>query len=160
MTEWYRNLSLRERRFVSLGILFVVLLMTYAFIYLPLEDALEANKTNLEKKQSEWTQLVRIASEYKKLGAATDIPVSNDNQSLLALIDQSGSVVGIKSSIKTLTPEGEHKVRVRVEDVPFDKLVEWLVVNSAKHLIHAELLIARRTEKSGMVDATLLFVRD
>lgn len=159
MIEWYQNLAPRERRFVLLGALFVGVLLVYAFLYQPLETTLQENKTKLAQSRSEWTQLVRITDEYKALGTPNNAVSSDDNRSLLAIIDQSGAAIGVKSSIKRLTPEGAHKVRVQVEDVEFDKLLKWLVVNSTKHSVHAELFLVRQTERKGRVDATLLFSR-
>ncbi len=100
--------------------------------------------------------LVDISRKYKRLRPSAGKSTTKDNRSLLAIIDQSSSVVGIKSSIKRLTPEGKNKVRVRVEDVAFDKLVEWLVTNANNNLIHAELFLVRPTDKKGVVNTTLL----
>ena len=160
MNGWYRNLALRERQFVLLGAIIILLTFAYAFIYEPLEVALEESKTRLGLKQSEWAQLVRISDEYKKIGLAKNTASAKDNRSLLAVIDQTGSAVGVKPSIKRLTPEGKNKVRVRVEDVAFDRLTKWLVTNSTKNSIHAELFLARKAGASGKVNATLLFTRD
>ncbi len=160
MNEWYRNLALRERQFVLLGAVFILLVCVYAFIYEPLEVAMEDSKTRLGLKQSEWTQLVQISDEYKKLGVTKNTASAKDKRSLLAVIDQGSSAVGIKSSIKRITPEGKSKVRVRIEEVAFDRLTKWLVTNSTKHAIRAELFLARQTDTSGKVNATILFTRD
>jgi general secretion pathway protein M len=160
MIEWFHNLALRERQFVSIGAVFVLLSLVYLFVFEPLANGLEESRIYLDQKQSDWEKLENISNEYKRLGATKNTFVAKDNRSLLAVIDQSGSKVGIKSSIKRLTPEGENKVRVRVEDVAFDSLLEWLVANSTKHSIHAELFIARKTDGKGKVNATLLFEKD
>lgn len=155
--DWFRSLAPRERQFVSLGAFFVLLSIIYLFIYEPLETALEEDKTRLALRQAEWSQLVTITDEYKRLGGGEQAKIARDKRSLLAIIDQGGSAAGIKSSIKRLTPEGVNKVRVRVEDVVFDKLLQWLVTNSTKHAINAELFLVRKTDQAGRVNATLLF---
>jgi general secretion pathway protein M len=160
MTEWYQNITLEERQFVWLGALCVILLLLYLFLVRPLEAILGEGMETLRLKQSEFTQLSRIASEYTVLGAAKNSNEPKDNRSLLAIIDNSGSDIGIKSSIKRLTPEGENKVRVRIEDVEFDKLIKWLAVNSRKHFIHAELFLVKKNDKKGRVNATLLLARN
>lgn len=156
MMEWFQNLALRERQFILFGTAIVVLLLSYVLVYEPLEDGLKESQVTLGQKRAEHMRLVDISHKYKQLRPLGGKSTSNDNRSLLAIIDQSSSVIGIKASIKRLTPEGKNKVRVRVEDVAFDKLVEWLVTNATKNLIHAELFLVRPTDKKGMVNATLL----
>lgn len=156
MKEWFQSLATRERQTVLGGTVTVALLLGYLLIYEPLGVGLTESQAALERKTSEFKQLSDISQKYKMLGPAKRKPTSKSGRSLLAIIDQSSSRVGIKSAIKRLTPEGESKVRVRVEDVSFDKLVEWLVANSSKNLIHAELFMVRQTEKRGIVNATLL----
>lgn len=157
MTEWYQNLALRERQFILFGAAVVALLFSYIVIYEPLQTGLKNSQMSLDQKHSDFKRLVGISNKYKKLGPAIRRSSTNkNNRSLLAIIDQSSSVIGIKSSIKRLTPEGKNKVRVRVEDVAFDKLVEWIVSNSSKNSIHTELFLVRQTDKNGVVNATLL----
>jgi general secretion pathway protein M len=160
MMEWYQNITMKERQFLWLGALFVALILQYLLLYRPLEATLQESAATLSSKQSELTQLAVIAREYTTLGAPKNTDIQKDNRSLLAIIDQSGSDIGIKSSIKRLTPEGNNKVRVRIEDVEFDKLLKWLVANSTKHFIQAELLLVKKSEKNGRVNATLLLKRD
>ncbi len=160
MNDWYQNISMEERQYLWLGSLFAVLLLLYLFMYRPLEAILEESVETLSSKQLELTELINITNEYKILGTPQNANAPKDNRSLLAIIDQSGSAIGIKTSIKRLTPEGNNKVRVRIEDVEFDKLIEWLVINSTKHLIHAELFLVKKGEQTGRVNATLLLIRD
>jgi general secretion pathway protein M len=157
MIEWYKNLAQREQQFLSFGAAIVVLLFSYLLIYEPMQNGIIDSQKSLDQKQTDFRRLVEISNQYKKLSSTVSKTSSKKgNKSLLAVIDQSGSVAGIKSSIKRLTPEGKNKVRVRVENVSFDKLVKWLVTNSTKNLIHAELFLVRLTDKKGVVNATLL----
>lgn len=160
MMNWYHSLASRERQFVSLGFLFVVFAGLYVFAYEPLDKALNESRTKLALKQGAWSKMVRITDEYKTLGSTNKRPVSDDKRSLLSIIDKSGASVGIKSSIKRLTPEGDKKVRVRVEDVAFDQLMKWLVTNSTRNSIHAELFMARKENQNGKVNATILFAKE
>jgi general secretion pathway protein M len=159
MTTWFQSLATRERQFVVAGAAVVTLVLVYALVYAPLQDSLSASKISLENKLTEFKQLRDISLKYKRIGPSKSRSTTQDGRSLLAVIDQSSSSAGIKSAIKRLTPEGASKVRVRVEEVAFDKLVEWLASNSSKNLIHAELFLVRQTETKGMVNATLLLAR-
>lgn len=159
MIEWYQNLAERERRFILVGAATVTLLLMYVLAYEPLEYGLNKSQMTLDRKRLEFNKLTDISHKYKQLRPLNKLSTAKDDRSLLAIIDQSSSVVGIKSAIKRLTPEGDGKVRVRVEDVAFDKMIEWLVTNASKNSIHAELLLVRRTDKKGIVNATLLLSR-
>ncbi len=158
--EWYRTLSQKDRQVLHIGLLFTLLAGLYVFVYEPLELALSENEMRLALKQSEWSQLQRISQEYKALGDTKYPAKSGSNQSLLAVIDKSSAAAGVKSSIKRLTPEGEHKVRVRIEDVAFDQLIKWLITNSTVHAINAELFVTRKTEKQGRANAMILFAKN
>ncbi len=160
MIEWFQNLALRERQFLLFGAAVVVLLVSYVLVYEPLENGLKESQVTLDQKRAEYIRLVDISRKYKQLRPLGGKSTTKENRSLLAIIDQSSSVIGIKTSIKRLTPEGKNKVRVRVEDVAFDKLVEWLVTNANKNLMHAELFLVRPTDKNGVVNATLLLSKN
>lgn len=159
MIEWYKNLAVRERRFILIGAAIVALLLIYVLAYEPLESGLNQSQMTLDRKRLEFNKLINISQKYKQLRPLKNRSAAKDDRSLLAIIDQNSSVAGIKSAIKRLTPEGDSKVRVRVEDVAFDKMIEWLVTNASKNSIHAELLLVRRTEKKGIINATLLLSR-
>lgn len=157
---WYQNLASRERQFILSGAAIAALLLCYVLVYEPLADGLKQNRETLELKREELKRLIDISHKYKQLGPADSKATRKDSRSLLAIIDQSGAEIGIKSSIKRLTPEGDNKVRVSVDDVAFDKLIEWLVRNSARNLIHAEIFLVRESDQKGMVNATLLFSKN
>ncbi len=160
MNEWYQNLALREKRFVLAGAVTLVIIMVYTLVYEPMMTGLEEQATSLDMRKSALERLAKISREYKALGVSGNKRSVKDKRSILAVIDQTSSAVGIKKSIKRLTPEGENKVRVRVEDVAFDNLLEWLAINSTKHKIRAEIFLVRKTEIKGKGNATLLFSRE
>ncbi len=160
MNEWHQNLALREKRFVLAGAVTLVIIMLYTLVYEPMMVGLDEQTTSLDMRKSELERLAKISGEYKALGVSGNKRSVKDKRSILAVIDQTSSAVGIKKSIKRITPEGKNKVRVRVEDVAFDNLLEWLVINSTKHKIRAELFLARKTDIKGKGNATLLFSRE
>ena len=103
--------------------------------------------------------LDKIIAEYKAIG-----PVLNrkdkSKASILSIIDQTSSRLGLKASMKRLTPDGKDKVRIRMEQAGFDKVMSWLAMLSKEHQINTEALSLRPNEDDqGVVSGNLTLHR-
>jgi general secretion pathway protein M len=161
MMSWFSGLVPRERLVVTGGALVLSALLCYFLVLAPLDAAIRQKESILQAQRSQMINLRALTAEYRSLGSAEPKKGSKStrNTSLLAIVDASGAEQGIKDSIKRLSPEGKDKVRIHLEEAPFDNLVVWLAQLSADHRITAESTTVRRGDEPGKVSGNLLLQR-
>jgi general secretion pathway protein M len=160
MISWFFSLAPRERLILAGGALILSLLLGYVLILEPLNAAIRQKETILGAQRSQMDDLRTIAAEYRSLGSIEPKGGSGtQSTSLLAIVDSSGTAKGIKDSIKRLSPEGKDKVRIHLEEAPFDNLVLWLAQLSNDYQITTESTNVRRGDEVGKVSGNLMLQR-
>jgi general secretion pathway protein M len=160
MISWFSTLAPRERLVLTGGALLLLILFSYLLVLEPLEAAIRQKESMLQAQHGQMNDLRVMAAEYRSLGSPE--PKGGGamrDTSLLAIVDASGTAQGIKDSIKRLSPEGKDKVRIHLEEAPFDKLVGWLVQLSTEYQITAESTAVRRSDEMGKVSGNLMLRR-
>jgi general secretion pathway protein M len=160
MIRWFSSLAPRERLILTGGMLILLILLGYTLILEPLDTAIREKESILQAQRSQMSDLRAMAAEYRSLGSAEPRTGSGTGgTSLLAIVDTSGTANGIKDSIKRLNPEGKDKVRIQLEEAPFDNLVLWLVRLSEDYQITAASTNMRRGDEIGKVSGNLMLQR-
>ena len=151
-------LSPRER-LLSVGVVvFIVFYGLYQLIIAPIA----AEKILLEQKinaqQQSYQTIKKISVEVAGLRKnQQDTVKSEEGQSLMAVIDTSGTQLEIKPAIKRMIPDGADKVTLWLENIAFDKLTNWLAVLETKHAIKVDQISVNREQTNkGTVTAKLL----
>ena len=80
---------------------------------------------------------------------------SSGGQSLMALMDKTARQAGLSGAVKRIEPEGQNKVRVRLEGAVFDDLMRWLEALGGGYGIQVESVTIDRQDTIGMVNARL-----
>ena len=149
---WWRGLAPRERLALALGGAAAGLLLLYALLWAPLQERLAGLRARLaeEEAQVAWMRRASWAAAPRRA------PVSG---SLLALVDRTARAAGL--ALARVQPEGEGRVRVRLEGAPFDGLARWLGELAAAGLRVEELEVERdRRAGPGRVRARLRLARE
>jgi general secretion pathway protein M len=155
ITDWLQSLEQRERILVSIaGALFAIALVYFA-ILAPFNKAVAARATRVERKQQDLAWMRSAAPSLRAL--ALSQPASGE--SLVVLIDRSARQSGLANALTSQTPNGEHGMRVRLEAANFDTLVTWLASLQQQYGVSVESASIDRTDKSGMVNASLVLTR-
>jgi type II secretory pathway component PulM len=100
----------------------------------------------------------QTADEIQRLETAssrqtTPVARSVSGPSLLTLIDQTTRKAGLSRSVKRIEPRDGGKVRVRLELVSFDKIIDWLSRLRQDHGITVDNAVIDRRDTSGFVNA-------
>jgi general secretion pathway protein M len=160
MISWFFSLAPRERLILAGGALALSLLLGYVLILEPLDAAIRQKETILGAQRNQMRDLKAIAAEYRSLGGVESKGQnSTRSSSLLAIVDSSGTAQGIKDSIKRLSPEGKDKVRIQLQEAPFDNLVLWLAQLSTDYQVTTKSTNVRRGDEVGKVSGNLLLQR-
>ncbi|RMD78270.1 MAG: type II secretion system protein M [Gammaproteobacteria bacterium] len=155
---WWRGLAPRERLAVGLGGAAAALLLLYGLAWAPLQDRLAELRRRVAAQEEELAWMRQAAAEARRLRAAA--PRAAAKGSLLALVDRTARAAGLGAALARVQPEGEGRVRVRLQDAPFDALARWLGELAAAGLQVEELAVEREARgRPGRVQARLRLAR-
>lgn len=153
MREWYRNLSERDRRIVTIGGIVVVILVILG-ILLPLNRNIAQARQRVTVKQSDLAFIQSVAPQLAAAGPATGNRATGD--SLIVLVDSSARESGLGKSLSSSQPTGDKGLRVRFERVAFDGLVAWLARLAQNHGVTVDSAEIESAGEPGLVNAGLV----
>ncbi|MET0094694.1 MAG: type II secretion system protein GspM [Sedimenticola sp.] len=149
----------RERLFLALGTAVSLLLLLYLVVYVPVEQSIEKAESRLKGSQEQLARLQAISDEYRRLSHLDSRAVGRGAESLLSIIEKSSQQYGLNSAIRRITPEGEQKVRIQLQEVSFDKLTAWFSQLAISEGISTETIIVRGGDTAGLVNVNLMLKR-
>lgn len=156
MKEWWDGLGTRERLILAAGALVVVPLLLWALLWRPLVGGVARleQDVSVQREQLRWMQ--NAAAEIGQLrGSGAQAAGGLGGRSLLAVVDQSARGAGLGNGLKRIEPESTDAVRVRLEGVPFDAVVQWLDELSRQFGVLASLVSIEREAAPGQVNVRL-----
>lgn len=147
------RLNERERRMVMIGGIAAVVLLVLGVI-LPLENSVAKAQQRIEQKQTDLAWMRNVGPELASAGPVAASPTSPD--SLLVVVDRAARESGLGSSLTSSEPQGQGKLRVRLEKAQFDILVGWVARLSDQHGIGVESATVDNAGTPGLVNAGLV----
>ncbi len=142
------------------GLLVVLVYGAYLLFYQPLAEQSRLLTLKIQAQRQIYSYLQQVGNEATVLRqqATVDAPaLDGSKQSPLALVDFSSQQLEIKAAIKHLSPEGEDKVSVWLEHLPFDKLMYWLAILETKHRLQVlQIDVEKPADADGIVNAKVL----
>jgi len=154
--QWLANLDPRERRWLLGGAVLLLILLVYSLAWHPFSKEVRRLEELVAEQRAlaAWMeQAAREAQRLRGLRARAGNPRAG--RSLLALADQTARQDGLGSAIKRVEPEGQSKVRIRLEGAGFDDLVTWLEKLQVQHGVRILSITIDRRDTPGLVDARL-----
>ena len=156
ITVWFKSLEQRERVLVSVAGALLAIVVAYFALLAPFNKFVAARATRVETKRQDLAWMRSVSPTLQQLAASQS---GARGESMVVLIDRTARQVGIASAVTAQTPNGEHGMRVRLEGAAFDNLVTWLASLQEQYGVSVESASIDRTDKSGMVNASLVLTR-
>ena len=123
LTYW-RGLAPRERMIAGIGGVLAAIFLLYALLWVPLQSDLKRLRVDVPREQEQLQWMRTQSARIKQLRAAA--PTTLQGGGLLSFVEQSAQAFNIRQSIKRVDPEGPNGVRLAVDGVAFNSLLEWL----------------------------------
>ncbi len=142
----------QERRLVTAGAVVVGLILVFAMVWLPLQRARARLDVELPLLRASISQLKRDAEEVKRLKIVAPTVAGNPTP-LGALATQ-----GVPAGAQVTVPDDRH-VHLVASDVPFTRLLDWLVTVQSTHGLHVENARIDALPATGRVRADLTLAR-
>lgn len=156
--EWFRSLAPRERLLVSVGGVVVTITILYLGIWEPLSKAHSQREMDLAASRALAQRLEVIAATVQKTQATGGV-VINTSASLLSTVDQVSKSGALGKPLTRIQPEGDHEVKVWIDEVSFEALVRWISDLEGKYGISIQTADLDRGTLPGQVNARLSLVR-
>ena len=158
MKDWFESLEQRERIFVGVGAIVVVIAVFWAALWMPLDKG----HRDAQARVADWERSLTVlrplaaapqpqAGPAQQRGAGTESPV--------VIVDRTLRSHGLGQPKRSQpTPNG---IRLDFENVAFDNLILWLGDLSSQYgmEVQAGSLSAPSVESPGRINATLTLER-
>lgn len=149
---WFRGLAEREQHAVLAGGGACVLIVLLA-VWLPVERRVSHLEDSVRTKQADLAWLQSVAPQLAVLRTAAP---SSNGQSLVALVDGVARQTGIVHSLTGSQPGDDGTLSVRLEQVPFDSLINWAGELVQHHSVRVVSANIDGGASVGLVSATFV----
>lgn len=157
MKEFYENLSEQEKRLVLIGGIGLGIILLYLLIWAPMSNNVVKLDKRIKKEQADLVWMKQAEQEVRVLKARSGGGASSASlkgQSLLGLIDRTAKMNRIPPA-KRIEPDGKNGVRVRLENVSFDKLIVWLGRLQREYQVEIKSIVVDGENTPGLVNVRL-----
>lgn len=154
MKSFWANLGPRDRRILTIGGIFLAVLLPWWLVWLPLTERVERMERSVSAQNADlaWMQ---AAAERVRGAHAGATPADRGDQSALSVIDRTAREGPLTGTVRRVQPEGTDTVRVWMEDAPFDDLILWLSILETRYGLRVTSLVVDRQPAEGRVNARL-----
>jgi general secretion pathway protein M len=156
MKDWFLGLEPRERMFVSVGAVLLVIFLLWGVMLSPLYGASAAAASRVESKRDTLAFLRAAAGELAGAAHLPDAGPDLSGQSLVVIVDRSAREAGLGAALTRNQPVGDDGIRVRLENASFDAVTLWLVALNTRSGLAIESASFDRTPDEGRVNASLV----
>ena len=155
---WWDARQAQERTLLLVGAALMAVLLFYLAVWQPVARAHHRAELALSQSHAAAQRLEVIGAEVARLRGAGGQSAANRSLSLLAAVDQASRGPELGKAPSRIQPEGDKEVKLWIDDVPFDAVLQWTqLLQSQYGITVSSAEIERKGE--GVVSARLSLVR-
>ena len=157
MKDWFDSLQERERIFVTVAAVVVLLAVLYLFVWMPLDKSQKSMAASVDLWSQQLAELRPVIAKLQSQG--TDgRPISTEP--LVVIVDRTVRDFELASALQRTQPSG-NLVRVEFENAAFDDLILWLGALNQRNGLRVQTanFSSTSSEKTGLVNSTLTLQR-
>ncbi len=159
MKDWFMQLEPRERLLISCAAGMLVFALVIMLGIRPLVAGAERGEQLVADKQVLLSDLNQAAERLGPQTSGATPSNSGNRQSLVVLVDQTTRNHGLSGNLKRNQPDGANSIRLRLENAPFDALVQWLSELQNRHGLGAASANIDTAQAPGRVNCNLVLSR-
>jgi general secretion pathway protein M len=159
LRAWFAALAPRERLMILGAAAFATFAVIYAGAIRPVLVARSEATARISEQQA---LLADIESLVRRVGPVRSSATAADNtggQSLVVLVDRTTRERGLGAYLKRNQPDSGSGVRLRMENVPFDLLLEWLIDAQTRYGLTAIAASFDPSGENGRVNSNLVLAK-
>jgi general secretion pathway protein M len=155
MNEFLAGLGVRERLLVFIGGGLLLLVLLYGLAWRPMSERVGQLRATVSEQRALEKWMEGAVAEVKRLRGAQSANRA-ERQSLLSLADRTARQSGIGPAVRRVEPEGADKVRLQLEQAPFDDMMAWIESMVSQYHVHIDTVTVESRDQSGLVNARVI----
>lgn len=155
MKEWWINLSLREKQYVSLGTVAVLILLFYSLIWSPLSNKVISMRGQIQRNEQLLAWIQTADKQIQLVEKNLQQSASSSSTSLLSTTQNLINESTLSSQLSQLRQADSDSVQLSFKQVDFDKLIAWLAETSKTQRFVVSQLTVTPSPSPGIVSAEL-----
>lgn len=149
LVDNWQQRPLSEKIILAFVATFVLISLLYLLVFDPLVSWRDQEQKRLTAKQRELTRVVSLVSRLQPNATSTESQQAN----LATLIDQSLQVNNL--SMQGFQPGRNNDARLRLNNIAYEPLVQWLHDLEYKHNLSIEELTMSQTKTPGLLSVNI-----
>lgn len=157
MKSWWNQLSSRDQHVLTIGGIFVIVLVIYQFIWSPIQSSMSNLRQQISYQSELNTWMKQTLIQYKAQRVLKRKKVSLSN--MLNLINTQLSTFQLSQTDKRLSQTQDGKIKLSFQQAPFDLLLKFLRYITKAYAINIEQLNVDAIDKNpGFVKASMILI--
>jgi type II secretory pathway component PulM len=109
----------------------------------------------VDRRETRTQDLEWMRLHFQEIRNGAALLRRDTNEAPVVLVDRVGHESGIANTFRGTQPSGGTGVRVQLEGVAFDAMIEWLGTLDQRYGYSVESITVDRTAKTGVVNANV-----
>ncbi len=144
-----------EKRAIGLAACAVFILASYLWVWEPMVVEVEQLQEKIPKQQELLGWMEEKSNEVERLRATRSSSDAGEDRSLLVIVSETARQTELSAYVRQIQPDGDAKIRIWLEGVPFNMLVAWMEQLREQHDVAILDVSLSRTSVAGRVDGRL-----
>lgn len=153
------KLSQREKYYLISGLVIILIFFLYHFLWIPLTTSNQnlLGQINQQAELLHWMQAQQIEIEQH---AGQQQPQVQEQEPLFTTVENSLQANMLDQLAIQLSSRDSDSVLIQIDQIEFDKLVDWLThLHADYHIITSQATIRRIEGESGYIQASVTLAR-
>ncbi len=152
--EYLNGLESRERNLVIVAAVLLALVIPYQFAWKPFSASLDNMNMRVKSQRNQFLTMQVQATEIRKLRGSGAMVAQPGKQFLNNLINTAAKRNGLANALN-IKADSENNLRVSMDNVPFDNVINWLDQLITKSGVIVNKLTVDRMPTVGRVNITV-----
>jgi general secretion pathway protein M len=155
IAAWYKR-SKRDRNIITAVAIVSLLLILYAYVWLPMKNTRTRLRTELPQLRAQAAQMELQAKEVAQLKTSSQ---PGAKRPLRDIINQVAEQNGMKEALSQVVSLSTDRMQVSLDKVDFDKWVKWVSQLSTQGGLRIESAHINGTNTPGVVKVSAVIVQ-
>jgi type II secretory pathway component PulM len=155
MKNWFLQKNDNDQKIIVGLAIFILILLLYTFLYLPLKRNNEKLESSINDIQTEITTMKQLEPQIARFSGVKVETNPMDDSQMMSLIEQAANEVQPPIVLSNIKSQSKNKISVTLNNVAFNAAIRWLDILQTQHHISISQLSVE-AEKKGLTNITAL----
>jgi general secretion pathway protein M len=154
--QWFNQLSPNEKKLLKLGMLVIIPVVLWRFVYLPINQSIEVQTRQLSVISTQYDEMRNSQDLIKKQQTNSTEFYRDLNKPFITWIDEQLAKKQLSQFVTRSEPKDNQTLIITFESIVFDNLVAWLEQLELKYQVKiSEVDVNLIDRSSGLCHARI-----